>query len=279
MTIATGARPGVGELLRDWRSRRNRSQLDLSLDVGVSARHLSFVETGRSNPSPELVLALADHLKVPLRERNTMLLAAGYAPRYSQRPLDDDAMVRARDSLQRMLDAHDPYPGVVVDRSWNVLLANEAAFLFTEGVPAELLQPTMNVFRLCLHPDGLAARTVNFADWATYLLRQMRRTIQLTDDAELRAVEQEVRAYPNVTELDEVHTAGHWDDPPLLVPLTITTDPGTDTEGELSMFTTLTTFGTPLDVTLEELSLELFFPADEATDRSLRGDRSMSSPS
>lgn len=274
MTTATGVRSGIGELLRDWRHRRNRSQLDLSLDVGVSARHLSFVETGRSKPSPELVLALADHLEVPLRERNTMLLAAGYAPRYSQTPLDDEAMARVRASLQQMLDAHDPYPGVVVDRSWNVLLANQAAFAFTEGVPAELLQPTMNVFRLCLHPEGLATRTVNFADWATYLLRQMRRTIQLTDDADLRAVEDEVRGYPNVAALDEATTSGHWAEPPLLVPLTITS-----AAGELSMFTTLTTFGTPLDVTLEELSLELFFPADEATDRSLRGDRSATSAS
>lgn len=274
MTTATSARSGVGELLRDWRNRRSRSQLDLSLDVGVSARHLSFVETGRSKPSPELVLALADHLEVPLRERNTMLLAAGYAPRFSQTSLDDEAMGRVRASLQQMLDAHDPYPGVVVDRSWNVLLANQAAFAFTEGVPVELLQPTMNVFRLCLHPEGLAARTVNFADWATYLLRQMRRTIQLTDDADLRAVEEEVQAYPNVAALDEVTAPGHWDDPPLLVPLTITSE-----MGELSMFTTLTTFGTPLDVTLEELSLELFFPADEATDRSLRGDRSAASSS
>lgn len=265
MTTATGTRSGVGELLRDWRNRRNRSQLDLSIDVGVSARHLSFVETGRSRPSPELVLALADHLEVPLRERNTMLLAAGYAPRFSRTSLDDDAMAQVRTSLQRMLDAHDPYPGVVVDRSWNVLLANQAAFAFTEGVPAELLQPTMNVFRLCLHPAGLAARTVNFADWATYLLRQMRRTIQLTADAELQAVEDEVRGYPNVAELDEVRAPGHWDDPPLLVPLTITSD-----AGELSMFTTLTTFGTPLDVTLEELSLELFFPADESTAAALR---------
>ncbi|WP_436794233.1 helix-turn-helix domain-containing protein [Actinospongicola halichondriae] len=258
------ARPAVGDLLREWRHRRNRSQLDLSLDVGVSARHLSFVETGRSRPSPELVLALAEHLDVPLRERNTMLLAAGHAPRFSQTPLDDDAMARVRVSLQRMLDAHDPYPGVVIDRSWNVLLANQAAFAFTEGVPIDLLQPTMNVFRLCLHPDGLASRTTNFVDWATYLLRQMRRTIQLTGDPGLEAIEEEVRAYPNVAALDPPPAPGYWDEPPLLVPFTITSD-----GIELSMFTTLTTFGTPRDVTLDELAVELFFPADDATDRAL----------
>lgn len=269
MQYATADRMGVGDHLREWRNRRHRSQLDLSLDVGVSARHLSFVETGRSRPSPELVLALAEHLDVPLRDRNTMLLAAGYAPRFSQTPLDDEAMTRVRASLQRMLDAHDPYPGVAIDRSWNVLLANQAAFAFTEGVPVELLQPTMNVFRLCLHPDGLAKRTTNFVDWATYLLRQMRRTIHVTGDAGLLAIEAEVRKYPNVAALDEAGNPGHWDDPPLLVPFTMTSD-----AGDLSMFTMLTTFGTPRDVTLDELSVELFFPADDATDGILRGDRS-----
>jgi transcriptional regulator with XRE-family HTH domain len=264
---AVTTRAGVGDLLREWRNRRNRSQLDLSLDVGVSARHLSFVETGRSRPSPELVLALADHLEVPLREQNTMLLAAGYAPRFSQTPLDDDAMTRVRASLQRMLDAHDPYPGVVIDRAWNVLLANDAAFAFVDGVPAEVVSPDMNVFRLCLHPDGLAARTVNFPDWATYLLRQMRRTIQLTGDDDLRAVHDEVVAYPDVAALDEATRPGQWDDPPLLVPFRLAVADGR----ELSLFTTLTTFGTPRDVTLDEVSVELFFPADDDTEAFLRG--------
>src|SRR6478735_1762631 len=139
----------VGTLLRDWRVRRRRSQLDLALDVGVSARHLSFVETGRSRPSPELVLAVAAELEVPLRERNTLLLAAGYAPRYSETSLDAAEMGRVRSALQRMLDSHDPYPGVVIDRVWNVVLANRAAAMLTVGVPAELLGPPMNVFRVC----------------------------------------------------------------------------------------------------------------------------------
>ena len=143
--------------MRDWRTRRGRSQLDLSLDVGVSTRHLSFVETGKSRPSPELVLAVAEHLDVPLRERNTMLLAAGFAPRYPSRDLSDPAMAQVKVSLQRMLDAHDPYPGVVIDRRWNILLANGAAGALTAGLPESVMAPAPNVFRLCLHPDGLAA--------------------------------------------------------------------------------------------------------------------------
>lgn len=255
--------------MREWRERRRRSQLDLSIDVGVSTRHLSFVETGRSRPSPELVLAVAEHLDVPLRERNTMLLAAGYAPRYSQRALDDPAMQRVRASLQRMLDAHDPYPGVVIDRLWNVMLANAAAGALTDGVPAELLQPTLNVFRVCLHPDGLAGRTANFDDWASYLLRQLRRSVQLTGDAALEALEAEIIAYPNLAHL-RAHFPGpdgigQGDDPPLLVPFQLLAGPV-----ELSFFTTLTTFGTPRDVTLEELCVELFFPADDRTEQLLR---------
>ena len=257
-------RPYVGDLLREWRNRRNRSQLDLALEVGVSARHLSFVETGRSRPSPELVLAIAEHLDVPLRERNTMLLAAGYAPRFSETSLDDAAMATVRDSLQRMLDAHDPYPGVVIDRAWNVLLANESALLFTVGLPQHLLTPRLNVFRVCLHPDGLASRTSNFDEWAGYLLRQLRRTIQLTGDAQVEAIDAEVRAYPDVAALIAAGGGNDWDDPPLLLPFTFERD------GEvLSMFTTLTTFGTPRDITLEELAVELFFPADDATARRL----------
>ncbi|MCU1360483.1 MAG: Transcriptional regulator, Cro/CI family, partial [Ilumatobacteraceae bacterium] len=158
--MARMARAAVGDLIKDWRSRRRRSQMDLALDVGVSTRHLSFVETGRSRPSPELVLALAHHLDVPLRERNSLLLAAGYAPRFSQTSIDDPSMQRVRTSMQRMLDAHDPYPGVVIDRQWNVVLANRAALGLTVGVDPSLLGPPMNVYRLCLHPDGLAPRTI-----------------------------------------------------------------------------------------------------------------------
>ena len=254
------ARSQVGPLIRDWRHRRHLSQLAVAVDVGVSARHLSFVETGRSRPSPELVLTIADHLDVPLRERNDLLLAAGYAPRYSRTPLDDDSMARVRASLQRMLDAHDPYPGVVIDRCWNVVLANRAANVLVAVVPEHVRQPAMNVFRICLHPDGLAAQTVNFGEWAGYLLRQIRRTVVLTGDAELAALEDEVLAYPNVAAVSRVAP----DDQALLVPFVV------DLGGRrLSMFTTLTTFGTPRDVTLEELSVELFYPADDDTEQAL----------
>ena len=258
------ARPAVGELLRDWRTRRRRSQLDLALDVGVSTRHLSFVETGRSRPSPELILAMAHHLDVPLRERNGLLLAAGYAPRFSQMPLEDPAMDHVRASIQRMLDAHDPYPGAVIDRQWNVAMVNRAGLMLADGVPTAVLGPPLNVYRLCLHPDGLARRTTNFTDWATYLLVQLRRSITLTGDPALTALLDEVSTYPNVAQIAPLTGMARGDDPPILVPFRLATP-----LGELSLFTTLTTFGTPLDVTIDELAIELFFPADDRSDEML----------
>ena len=260
------ATPGIGELVRDWRGRRRRSQLDLAIDVGVSARHLSFVETGRSKPSPELVLALAEHLDVPLRERNTLLLAAGYAPRYSETPLDAPATTRARAAVQRLLDAHDPYPGLVLDRHWNVVATNNAALAITAGLPADLLGPPLNVFRVSLHPDGLAARTRNFAEWASYLLNQLHRLVVLTNDVILVQLREEVSSYPNVAELLATPGWAGADEPPLLVPCQLEVG-----GAELSLFTTLTTFGTPRDITLDELAVELFFPADDATEAILRG--------
>ena len=255
----------VGTLIKEWRGRRRRSQMDLALDAGVSARHLSFVETGRSRPSPELVLALADHLDVPLRERNALLLAAGYAPRYRETPLSDPAMGRVRSSLQQVLDAHDPYPGLVLDRAWNVVLANAASTALLSGLPPELAAP-VNVFRAGLHPDGLAAVTGNFDEWGAYLVRQLRRLVALTGDSELRALEAEVSRYPTVTALAMADDGSQWADPPLLVRCELTLD-GVD----LALFTTLTTFGTPRDVTLDELAIELFYPADDATEAVLRG--------
>jgi transcriptional regulator with XRE-family HTH domain len=253
----------VGTLVRDWRARRRRSQMDLALEVGVSTRHLSFVETGRSRPSPELVLSIADHLDVPLRERNTLLLAAGYAPRYEERALDDPSMRHAVASIERMLDAHDPYPGVLIDRQWNIVRANRAATALTTGLPAALLAPPLNVYRICLHPDGLASRTLNFPEWAGYLLDQLRRSVVLTADPALEQLAAEVRDYPSVTALEDDSTPRRHapDEPPLLVPLRLAAG-----DEELSLFTTLTTFGTPRDVTLEELAVELFFPADDRTD-------------
>jgi transcriptional regulator with XRE-family HTH domain len=256
----------VGTLLRDWRTRRHRSQLELALDVGVSTRHLSFVETGRSRPSPELVLAIAHHLEVPLRDRNSLLLAAGYAPRFGQTPLDAPAMNRVHASLQRMLDAHDPYPGVVIDHRWNIVIANRAAVAMTAGLGEAALTSPLNVFRLCLHPEGLAAHTANFTDWARYLLNQLERIRRLRGDAELEALAAEIATYPHLPEPGPASATPQGDEPPLLVPFRLRT-PG----AELSLFTTLTTFGTPQDITLDELAVELFFPADDETDRLLRG--------
>ncbi len=265
--MSAGAGTGVGTMVREWRGRRARSQLDLAYEVGVSPKHLSFVETGRSKPSPELVLALARHLNVPLRERNALLLAAGFAPRYHEAPLDDPSMARVASSLQRLLDTHEPYPGVVLDRRWNVVLANSAAGTLSAVLPPELAGPPLNIFRASLHPDGLAAHTRNFDQWATYLLTQLHRLVHLTADTELAALEDEVTAYPNIIELRGRTT---WNDPPeepaLLIPCELELG-GT----ELSLFTTLTTFGTPRDITLDELAIELFFPADDATESILRG--------
>jgi transcriptional regulator with XRE-family HTH domain len=251
-------------MIRDWRLRRRRSQLDLSIDVGVSTRHLSFVETGRSRPSPELVLAIAHHLEVPLRDRNSMLLAAGYAPRFGATALDAPAMTRVYTSLQRMLAAHDPYPGVVIDSRWDVVLANRAASALMGLVGPAALLPVPNVFRMCLHPDGLAPHTVNFNEWAAYLLAQLSRLRSLRHDPFLDALADEIATYPNMAVgLAEVLRTSR-EEPTLLVSLQLRT-PG----GELSMFTTLTTFGTPLDITLDELAVELFYPADDDTDRAL----------
>ncbi len=252
----------AGPLVREWRLRRGRSQMDLALNAGVSTRHLSFVETGRAKASPELLLTLSEHLEIPLRDRNTLLLAAGYAPRYARTALDDQAMARVRRTLQDLLDRHAPYPGVVIDRLWNLVLANESALRFVDGLPAELLGPPANVFRVSLHPDGLASRTENFAEWAAYLLGQLHRLVLLTGDPEAIALEEEVTGYPNVKALGSwrQRAAPAADEPALLIPWRVRFG---DTVH--SYFTTLTSFGTPQDITLAELAVELFYPADDVT--------------
>ncbi|MBO0747870.1 MAG: helix-turn-helix domain-containing protein [Acidimicrobiaceae bacterium] len=261
------ATPGVGPMVRDWRIRRRRSQLDLALEAGVSARHLSFVETGRSRPSPELLLMLAERLGVPLRERNSLLLAAGYAPRYHQTSLDDPAMSQVKTALVRMLDLHNPYPGLVIDRSWNVVLANEAGMQLAKLLPAELVGPPLNVFRAGLHPDGMARYTLNFPEWGAYLLGQLQRLRLSSADPEVAALAEEVSAYPNVAALEDRGSAADpasW----LMVPWQLRLG-----EETVSLFTTLTTFGTPQDVTLAELAIELYYPADEDSARILGGSR------
>ena len=263
MTTITTSRAGVGDLLRDWRHRRRLSQLDLASEAEVSPRHLSFVETGRSKPSRELVLHLAEHLDVPLRERNSLLLAAGYAPVYRERSLDDAEMDPVRDALDRILGGHEPYPAVIVDRRWDLVSANESALLlFTAGVAEHLLQPPVNVYRLGLHPDGLAPRVRNLAEYSQHLLTRLERDVALSGDPELGALLDEVRGYPDLT-----HPGDRDTDPAelLFLPMVFTTVDGQ----ELTFFSTLATFGTAMDVTVAELSIEAFFPADATTREAL----------
>jgi transcriptional regulator with XRE-family HTH domain len=247
---------GAGHLLREWRRRRNLSQLALASGSAVSTRHLSFIETGRARPSREMVLHLADRLDVPLRERNRLLLAAGYAPVFAERPLADDEMAPVREALERFLAAHEPYPAVVVDRHWNLVLANEAASALTAGVAPELLEPPANALRATLHPDGMAPHIVNFAEWSGHLLHRLRRQIEITGDDELARLYAEVADYPDVSL--EPPAAGTPAD--IVLPLRLR-----EGDAELSFFSTVTTFGTPVDVTLSELSVEAFYPADRET--------------
>jgi transcriptional regulator with XRE-family HTH domain len=250
----------LGTLLRDWRRRRRLSQLDLALEAGVSARHLSFLETGRSKPSREMVLHLSDQLDVPLRDRNHLLLAAGFAPAYEERPIDAPEMAPVRDALERVLTGHEPYPAVVVDRWWNLAAANRSIAMFTASVPAHLMEPPVNVLRVSLHPDGMASRILNYGEWRAHLLDRLQRQVTLTGDARLAALYEEVSGYPGETA--EVHGRGGE----IAVPLRY------DADGrELAFFSTIATFGTAVDITLAELSIEAFFPADQATADYLRG--------
>jgi len=254
---------GVGGLLRDWRLRRRMSQLDLAAEAEVSPRHLSFVETGRSKPSRELVLHLAEHLDVPLRERNALLLAAGYAPVYAERPLDDDAMAPVRGALEKILASHEPFPAVIVDRRWDLVSTNGAALaLLTEGVAPWLLEPPVNALRVSLHPDGLAPRIANLEEYSAHLITRLQREAVLAQDPELSELAEELRGYPGVA---DVATTAVDPAALLFVPLRLRTG-----EGELTFFSTLATFGTALDVTLAELSIEAFFPADRETEAALR---------
>ena len=263
MSVAAPAR-GVGDLLRDWRQRRRLSQLDLAVEAEVSARHLSFVETGRSRPSRELVVHLAEHLEVPLRERNALLLAAGYAPVYPETPLDSPAMAPIKDALDTILAGHEPFPAVIVDRRWDLVAANRPALqLLADGVAPTLLAPPANAMRVCLHPDGLAPRITNLAEYSAHLLSRLRRQAALSPDPVVEQLVEELRHYPGVEDAPTtaVDTASM-----LFVPFCLRTPAG----DELTFFSTLATFGTPLDITLAELSIESFFPADSTTETALR---------
>ncbi len=262
-----GTLGAVGELLRDWRVKRRRSQLALALESGVSARHLSFIETGRSRPSPEVILALAEELAVPLRAQNELLQAGGFAPRFGETPWSAPDLATVRQSLQRLLDAHDPYPGVALDREWSVVLSNAAAQRMMTLLPASLRAPTLNMFRASLHPDGFAAHTANFAEWGAYLVGELERLSESSADTGLAALLDEVLTYPNVRALrrGRVNAGAGSAAPALLIPCVLSLGGQT-----LSMFTTLATLGSPRDVTLAELTVELFYPSDEATAAVLR---------
>jgi transcriptional regulator with XRE-family HTH domain len=248
-----------GNSLRDWRQRRHLSQLELAGDVAISTRHLSFVETGRSQPSREMVLRLAERLEVPLRERNELLVAAGYAPLYSSRPLDDPAMGTARAALDLILNGHDPYPALLVDRHWNMVTHNLAAGRFLACIDPAILGPPANVLRATLHPKGMAPRIENLAEWRSHIMTTLARQLELSADPTLAALLTELRDYPGGESEPDPQFGG------VVVPLKLRTEAGT-----LSMFTTTTVFGTPVEVTLSELMLEAFYPADEFTAGILR---------
>ncbi|HZA78654.1 MAG TPA: helix-turn-helix transcriptional regulator [Acidimicrobiales bacterium] len=267
MSVASPPRT-VGDLLRQWRHQRRMSQLDLAVDADVSARHLSFVETGRSRPSRELVLHLAEHLDVPLRDRNTLLMAAGFAPTYPETPLDADEMAPVRDALDRILTSHQPFPAVVVDRHWNLVTANQTALtILSDGVDPELLGPRANALRVCLHPDGLAPRIVNLAQYSAHLIERLDRLAAASADPELLSLRDELRRYPGVA---EGHPGGSDTASRLFVPLVLRDRDGSG-DGDLTFFSTIATFGTAHDITVAELAIESFFPADGHTSAVLNG--------
>ncbi|MGI5379403.1 helix-turn-helix domain-containing protein [Streptomyces sp. CA-251387] len=255
-TTPTGQ--GVGPLLRAWREQRRVSQLELALRADSSARHISFIETGRSRPSEEMVLRLAEHLDVPVRERNALLLAAGYAPRYPETPLDDPALDALRAGMEQLIQGYEPYPALVVDAMYDVHAANRGILTLLDGIPEHLLEPPLNAMRLTLHPEGLAPRIRNLREWRGHLLAQMDRQIALRRSEPLRRLYEEVAAYPVP---EETTTAEPAEDVPYFaLPLQI------EHEGRvLSFISSISTFNTPMDVTVAELAIETLLPADPAT--------------
>lgn len=256
-------RLSVGDHLRHWRQLRHLSQQDLALDAELSTRHLSCVETGKASPSRELVLRLCERLAVPLRERNAWLVAAGYAPMYREHALDDPAMLAARQAVQHVLDRHEPWPAVAFDRHWNLVLSNRMVAPLLAGVDPALLQAPANLLRISLHPDGLAPHILNLDQWREHLFDRLRLQVRQTGDAALAELLAELQAYPGQAEgqgrrLDGEHRG-------VLMPFLVLTPLGL-----LSLVSTTTVFGSPVDITLQELALETFFPGDEATAEALR---------
>jgi transcriptional regulator with XRE-family HTH domain len=256
MAVAT-AQPPIGEMLRSWRRRRSLSQLELSLNAGVSSRHLSFLETGRARPSREMLLHLAEELEVPARERNTLLLAAGFAPLYTEHALAEPQMALVREAIDRFLRAHEPYPAIVIDRCHDLLASNDALEALTEGVSPELLEPPANALRIALHPLGMAPRTLNLGEWSAHLMARLHREMQITADPRLESLYDELAGYPGV-EVASPH--GQLEAPEIVLRLRLR-----DGDRELAFFSTISTFGTAVDITLAELSIEAFYPANART--------------
>jgi transcriptional regulator with XRE-family HTH domain len=250
----------VGDHLREWRRRRRMSQLDLACEAEISSRHLSFVETGRASPSREMVLRLAERLEVPMRERNVLLVAAGYAPVFPERSLASPELAAAREAIRIVLDGHKPYPAFALDRHWNMVMSNGALPQIFDGVDPALLQPPVNVVRLSLHPKGVAPRIINLAEWRAHMLARLRHQVELTADPMLIDLLAEAQAYggpparPHRGASAEMVTA-------------LRMRVGGET---LSFFTTTLVFGTPVEVTLSELAIESFLPADAETAAAVR---------
>ncbi len=266
-TTHTAALPRpVGEHLREWRQRRRMSQLDLALEASISSKHLSFVETGRARPSRDMILHLSERLDIPLREQNILLVSAGYAAVFPERPLNDPALAVAREAVEIVLTGHEPYPALAVDRHWQLVAANKAVMPLLGGADPGLLEPPINVLRLSLHPDGVAPRIANLAEWRAHILARLRQQIDVSADPVLVALYEELSGYP-APSVDPRRPPARHDAAfgTVVVPLQLASEAGT-----LSFFSTTTVFGTPIDVTLAELAIEAFFPADAATADILR---------
>lgn len=250
----------LGDQIRHWRRHRRMSQMALALEAEMSTRHLSFIETGRSQPSREMVLRLAETLDVPLRGRNALLLAAGYAPLHAERALDDPQLAGARRAIDLVLKGHEPYPALAIDRHWTLIAANAALSRLIGAAALHLLQPPVNVLRLSLHPEGLAPAIRNLGEWRGHLLERLRRQIAATADPSLATLLAELSAYPTREGAGTTDALAG-----VVVPLRLATP-----AGDLDFISTTTVFGTPLDVTLDELAIEAFYPADDRTAERLR---------
>lgn len=247
----------VGNLIKNWRERRRKSQLELALDAEISTRHLSFVETGRAKPSREMILLLAENLQIPLRERNKILITGGYAPIFTEKNLGDDSLSTVRTAIDLILKAHEPFPALAVDRHWNMVAANRIVPLILDGVSPKLLENPVNVLRLSLHPEGLAPKIVDFSLWRNHILRRLKKQVTETADSGLEELYDELKNYPFEKKQNEKSLEAN---PDIIVPLKIETK-----FGLLSFMSIVTVFGTPIDITVSEIALETFFPADEAT--------------